>query len=125
MMNRQEYHSYIGEMLFDLNEFPTETTEPLKKWVTSGTPMIYWKQMFNNHKYWIGISLFINNPPTLSDIVFLEDDIDVNEIPQEVAVDSLKALGFFPTGLLPVWPILLFGGLLLLIPMLKKKKKFK
>ena len=116
-MNIQEYHSYVGGMIFDLEDFPVDDTHPSGRWfrITNGgegpLPLLFWHQMFNGHEYYIGLFFFLDNPPPVESVGFTEDEIEVLEIPNEVAIDSLRALGFFQTEVTSILPIALVLGL--------------
>lgn len=123
-MNRQEYFSKITERI-PIEKFPIVMEDIFDEWFRIeflAPNEVIW---YLHDYYLIAIlNLDESNPPPIVDaIVFGQFDpilgniIPLGEIPDEIAEASLKAL--YPTSLLP---LLLLGGALLLIPVIKKLK---
>lgn len=97
-MDKEEYYSHIKKKSYDLKDFkeyPIIAEAPLKEWgiyrMFENT-LIFWTQMFGGVKYVI----MINQPlQKIEDILFynLDKVIELDTIPEEIAIDSLKALG--------------------------------
>lgn len=120
-MNRQEYLSRITKRI-PVEKFLQLEEIPFEGWVihplSTNRNFIMYAQNFQEFIYLIGIiNLDITNPPVnIDSILFqLAEGDDILEIPDEVAESSLKAL--YPTSILP---LLLLGGALLLIPIIKR-----
>ncbi len=123
-MDKQEYFSRLTKKI-PIEKFPIVTEDLFDEWfrIEFFAPNEVIWYLHEDYTIYI-INLDEDNPPSfISEIMFgwfnpiTGELMPIEEIPDEIAEASLKAL--YPTSILP---LLLLGGALLLIPLIKNFK---